>query len=50
MENCGQTETGYDRRIHMKGASEYVLQSCKYYLNQSGQKCELKDDMKSNLL
>ena len=34
----------------MKGASEYVLQSCKYYLNQSGQKCELKDDMKSNLL
>jgi magnesium-transporting ATPase (P-type) len=33
MENCGQTESGYDRRIHIKGASEIVLASCKYYLN-----------------
>ena len=50
IENCGQTETGYDKRIHMKGASEFVLESCTHYLNQSGQKVELQDDMKSNIL
>ncbi|MFS8160404.1 MAG: hypothetical protein ACMG6E_09415 [Candidatus Roizmanbacteria bacterium] len=33
MENCGQTEYGYDKRIHLKGASEIVLASCTHYLN-----------------
>ena len=50
MENCGKTEHGYDRRIHLKGASEIVLASCTHYLNQDGEKIELKDEMKSNLL
>lgn len=48
--NCGQTENGYDRRIHMKGASEFVLDSCTHYLSQDGQKLELIDTMKINLL
>jgi Ca2+-transporting ATPase len=50
IENAGQTEHGYDKRIHLKGASEIVLESCAYYLNQDGQKIELQDEMKSNLL
>jgi magnesium-transporting ATPase (P-type) len=33
MENCGQTEHGYDRRCHIKGASEIVLGACTHYLN-----------------
>jgi Ca2+ transporting ATPase len=33
IENCGATEHGYDKRIHIKGASEIVLGSCTYYLN-----------------
>ena|SRR3569833_1066081 len=33
MENCGQTEHGHDKRIHMKGASEIVLGACTHYLN-----------------
>ena len=33
IENCGTTEHGYDKRIHIKGASEIVLGSCTYYLN-----------------
>jgi len=41
MENCGHTEHGYDRRIHIKGASEIVLASCTHYLNQDGEKIEL---------
>lgn len=41
LANVGQTENGHDRRAHMKGASEYVLGSCTYYLNQDGQKVDL---------
>ena len=33
IENVGLTEHGYDKRIHLKGASEIVLASCNYYLN-----------------
>ena len=34
----------------MKGAAEIVLQSCSHYLNQDGEKVDLQDEMKSNLL
>jgi len=50
ISNCGQTEHGHDKRIHMKGAAEIVLGSCSHYLNQDGEKVELQDEMKSNLL
>ena len=50
LENVGHTEHGYDRRIHLKGAAEIVLASCSHYLNQDGEKIELHDEMKSNLL
>lgn len=36
IHNCGQTEHNYDRRVHMKGAAEIVLDECKYYLNEQG--------------
>ena len=49
-ENNGQTETGYDRRVHMKGAAEQVLSSCNFYLNADGEKVPLHDEMKSNLM
>jgi magnesium-transporting ATPase (P-type) len=50
IENCENTEHGYDKRIHMKGASEIVLRACTHYLNMDGQKVELLDEMKSNIL
>jgi magnesium-transporting ATPase (P-type) len=34
--NCGQTEYNHDRRVHMKGAAEIVLDECKFYLNEQG--------------
>jgi magnesium-transporting ATPase (P-type) len=34
--NCGQTENNHDRRVHMKGAAEQVLQSCDFYLDSDG--------------
>lgn len=33
IENCGPTENGYDKRIHMKGAAEIILGCCTHYLN-----------------
>jgi magnesium-transporting ATPase (P-type) len=41
MESCGTTEYGYDKRIHIKGASEIVLGACTYYINQDGDKIDL---------
>lgn len=49
LENNTNTEYGYDKRVHMKGAAEYVLASCSHYLNQDGNKVELKDEMKENI-
>ena len=46
LEHIEKTEYNYDKRIHMKGASEYVLDSCSHYLNADGIKTELLDEMK----
>ena len=34
----------------MKGAAEQVLASCKYYLNENGEKLLITDEIKLNLL
>lgn len=36
LQNVGKTEFGYDRRAHIKGASEIVLGSCTSYLTADG--------------
>jgi len=36
IHNCGQTEHNHDRRVHMKGAAEIVLDSCSHYINDQG--------------
>lgn len=50
IQNCGQTEHGHDRRCHMKGAAEIVLDSCNSYLNDQGQKVPLNDSVKQEFL
>lgn len=50
IHNCGQTENNYDKRVHMKGAAEIVLESCTHYLNENGQKTPLNDDVKQKFL
>ena len=49
-ENNKNTEFGYDRRCHMKGAAEQVLSSCNFYLDADGEKRPLLDEMKSNMM
>ncbi len=36
IQNCGMTEFDHDRRMHMKGAAEQVLDNCSTYLNENG--------------
>ena len=50
LEKCGQTEYNHDRRVHMKGAAEIVLESCTHYLNEQGVKTPLNDDVKQKFL
>jgi Ca2+ transporting ATPase len=50
LQNVKDNENGYDRRIHMKGASEIVLGNCSKWMNQDGQINELDDGMKQHLL
>ena len=37
-------------RIHIKGASEIVLESCTHYLDTNGQKCPIDDQMKNLIM
>lgn len=37
-DEAADTEFGYPKRIHVKGASEIVLETCQFYLDENGQK------------
>ena len=39
-------EHGYNKRLHVKGASEIVLATCSHYLDESGNKSVLDDSMR----
>jgi Ca2+-transporting ATPase len=39
----------YDRRIHIKGASEIVMDACSHYINADGIIMPLTDEMKGTL-
>lgn len=49
MENCGKTEYNYDKRLHIRGGFEIIIESCNFYLDENGQKCELDEFMKQQL-
>lgn len=50
QEEAQRTKTGYEKRVHVKGASEIVLESCQYYLDEQGNQQTLGDDVKQQLL
>lgn len=45
LEDTDATEHGYNKRIHIKGASEIVLGTCSHYLDWEGNKQPLDDQM-----
>ena len=40
-----KTEHGYNKRIHVKGASEIVLSTCNFYIDSQGNKQQIDDKM-----
>jgi Ca2+-transporting ATPase len=49
LKDTDRNENGYPRRLHVKGASEIVLETCSHYLDASGSKQALDDQMKQQL-
>jgi P-type Ca2+ transporter type 2B len=43
-------EFSYDKRLHVKGAAEIVLNSCTYYIDENGNKKELTDEKKHDII
>lgn len=41
--------TSYNKRIHMKGASEIVMECCDKIINANGEVVPLGDEMRSTL-
>lgn len=46
MDDSEPTEHNYQYRIHVKGASEIILDSCQYYLDNLGEKKKIDDSVK----
>lgn len=46
LEHIKDNEHGYDKRVHMKGASEIVLGNCSRYLDIDGKIKPLDDEVK----
>ena len=45
----GITGEGYDKRLHIKGASELIVSCCSHYVNAEGEVTELSDEMKGEI-
>jgi Ca2+-transporting ATPase len=39
-------ENNYNLRLHVKGASEIILETCSHYLDKEGNKQEINDSVK----
>jgi Ca2+-transporting ATPase len=46
LKDSDKTEHGYPKRIHVKGASEIILETCTHYLDSQGNKKPLDDNIK----
>ena len=49
LQDIADSETGYDKRVVVKGASEIVLDTCEFYIDEKGQKHSLSDQKKQEL-
>lgn len=50
LQNVSDTETGYSRRLHTKGAGEIVLRLCTHFIDESGEKVELTDEIYEHIV
>jgi magnesium-transporting ATPase (P-type) len=50
LEGVTGTDHGYDKRLHSKGASEIVLNHCTHYIDTTGEKREITEEKKNEIL
>jgi hypothetical protein len=50
LTGINDNEYSYDKRIHMKGASEYIVERCSHYIDENGDRKELTADIKEIIL
>lgn len=50
LTNINDNEYGYDKRLHVKGAAEIILNTCTHYLSERGTREELTETIKEDLL
>lgn len=50
VSNCKNTEFGYPKRVHVKGASEMVLATCSHYIDAEGKRQVLTKEAESRIL
>jgi Ca2+ transporting ATPase len=48
--NIDDNEHGYDKRLHIKGAAEYVLASCSHYIDETGERKILPETIREYIL
>lgn len=49
LDKSEETEHSYPKRLHVKGASEIILESCNYYLDSNGEKKVLTEEVKQKI-
>jgi Ca2+ transporting ATPase len=50
LQNVSDTETGYSQRLHTKGAAEIILRLCTHYINENGDRQELTDERREEII
>mmetsp|Transcript_8662 Transcript_8662/g.8180 ORF Transcript_8662/g.8180 Transcript_8662/m.8180 type:complete len:865 (+) Transcript_8662:635-3229(+) len=50
LQNIEDNESDYDKRLHVKGASEIVLKLCTHYIDENGEQVELTDELKEDII
>ena len=50
LQNITDNENGHNQRLHTKGAAEIVLKLCTHYINEDGDKIELTDESKEDII
>ena len=50
LTDIDDNEYRYDKRLHVKGAAEIVLNTCSHYLNENGERIELTEAKKDEII
>lgn len=50
LENIEDNKHSYDKRIHMKGAPEIILNACSHYLDSDGKEQIMTIEMRNKII